>query len=77
MSDNRYGNTLACTMQPMRRGLLLIAPLLGCTLNVVAGRNHSYLFAWCGDIDKTASDFLAVIDADHGNACAHGTVFSG
>ena len=64
MSDNRYRNTLACTMQPMGRGLLLISLLLGCTLNVVAGKNHSYLFAWCGDVDKTASDFLAVIDAD-------------
>ena len=48
----------------MRRRLLLVAVLLGCTLNVVAGKNHSYLFAWCGDDDKTASDFLAVIDAD-------------
>ena len=60
----------------MRRGWVLMALSLGSTLNVAAGKNHSYLFAWCGDIDKTASDFLAVIDADHGNAYAHGTVFS-
>src|SRR5438270_1120687 len=25
---------------------------------------HSYLFAWCGDDNKKASDFLAVIDAE-------------
>jgi hypothetical protein len=48
----------------MRHRLLIIGLLLGCTLNVVAGKNHSYLFAWCGDDEKTASDFLAVIDAD-------------
>jgi hypothetical protein len=48
----------------MRRGLLLIALLLGWTLNGAAGKKHSYLFAWCGDDDKKASDFLAVIDAD-------------
>jgi len=48
----------------MRHRFLLTALLLACTLNVAAGKKHSYLFAWCGDDDKTASDFLAVIDAD-------------
>jgi len=48
----------------MRHRLLVVALLLGCTLSVAAGKNHSYLFAWCGDDDKTASDFLAVIDAE-------------
>ena len=48
----------------MRREFLLVALLLGCTLNAAAGKKHSYLFAWCGDDDKKASDFLSVIDAD-------------
>jgi 56kDa selenium binding protein (SBP56) len=48
----------------MCRRLLLIALLLGCALNAAADKTHSYLFAWCGDDDKKASDFLAVIDAD-------------
>lgn len=29
-----------------------------------AEKKHSYLFAWCGDIEKKSSDFLAVIDAE-------------
>jgi hypothetical protein len=48
----------------MRRGFLLITLLLGCTLNGATGNKHSYLFAWCGDDNKKASDFLTVIDAD-------------
>jgi len=48
----------------MNRRFLLIALLLACTLPVAAGKKHPYLFAWCGDDDKKASDFLAVIDAD-------------
>jgi hypothetical protein len=51
-------------MQPMRHRFLLVALLFGCALNVAADKKHSYLFAWCGDDDKKASDFLAVIDAD-------------
>jgi hypothetical protein len=47
----------------MRRAFLLVTVLLACTLSTAAPK-HSYLFAWCGDDDKTASDFLAVIDAD-------------
>jgi hypothetical protein len=48
----------------MRRTYLLAAILLACTLSTAAPKKHSYLFAWCGDIESKASDFLAVIDAD-------------
>jgi 56kDa selenium binding protein (SBP56) len=48
----------------MRRTYLLAAILLSCTLSAAAPKKHSYLFAWCGDIESKASDFLAVIDAD-------------
>lgn len=48
----------------MRRALLLVTVLLACTLGAAAPKNHSYIFAWCGDVEKTSSDFLAVIDAD-------------
>lgn len=48
----------------MRRALLLATLFLASTLTFAAPKKHSYLFAWCGDIDKKASDFLAVIDAD-------------
>jgi len=47
----------------MRRAFLLVTVPLACTLSTAVPKKHSYLFAWCGD-DKTASDFLAVIDAD-------------
>jgi 56kDa selenium binding protein (SBP56) len=49
---------------PMRRTFLLVAILLACTLSTAAPKKHTYLFAWCGDIESKASDFLAVIDAD-------------
>ena len=47
----------------MKRIFLSAAVLLACALSAVA-QKRSYLFAWCGDVDKKASDFLAVIDAD-------------
>ena len=49
---------------PMKRAWLMSILLLACSLNAADAKKHSYLFAWCGDIDKKASDFLAVIDAD-------------
>ncbi len=48
----------------MRPALLLIALMLACTPTTSTTKKPSYLFAWCGDDDKAASDFLAVIDAD-------------
>src|SRR5882757_4267492 len=48
----------------MSRTLFIITLLLSCTLLAGAEKKHSYLFAWCGDIEKKGSDFLAVIDAD-------------
>ncbi len=48
----------------MRSLWLLISLLLVGTLNPSAAERPGYLFAWCGDDDRKASDFLAVIDAD-------------
>ncbi|MCU1306837.1 MAG: hypothetical protein JWN45_1532 [Acidobacteriaceae bacterium] len=48
----------------MSRKFFIITLLLSCALSSVAEKKHSYLFAWCGDIEKKSSDFLAVIDAD-------------
>jgi hypothetical protein len=48
----------------MSRTLLILTLLLCCTLLGGAEKKHSYLFAWCGDVEKKSSDFLAVIDAD-------------
>lgn len=57
---------MGCPLEwaPMRRTFQLVAILLACTLSTAAPKKHSYLFAWCGDIESKASDFLAVIDAD-------------
>src|SRR5215469_8275127 len=48
----------------MRRTFLLFAILLASTLSTATPEKHSYLYAWCGDIETKASDFLAVIDAE-------------
>ncbi|MCU1285867.1 MAG: hypothetical protein JWO13_2217 [Acidobacteriales bacterium] len=48
----------------MKRLLVIVAVLLSCALGSGAEKKHSYLFAWCGDIEKKSSDFLAVIDAE-------------
>lgn len=48
----------------MRRLFLFSILVLSLTLSSAAGKKKSYLFAWCGDMEKKASDFLAVIDAD-------------
>jgi len=49
---------------PMRRTFLLVAVLLACSLSTAAPEKHSYLFAWCGDIESKVSDFLTVVDAN-------------
>jgi hypothetical protein len=46
------------------RNTLLFPALLLIALSANAAPKHSYLFAWSGDADHTASDFLGVIDAD-------------
>ena len=48
----------------MPRAFLLAGLLIVGTLSSAAAKKHSYLFAWCGDTNKKATDFLAVIDAD-------------
>ncbi|HUR36368.1 MAG TPA: hypothetical protein VM009_01030 [Terriglobales bacterium] len=48
----------------MFRPFLLSIALLSLVLTATAARKSSYLFAWCGDVDKKGSDFLAVIDSD-------------
>lgn len=48
----------------MPRTFLLFTALLALVLTSAAAKKPSYLFAWCGDVDKKGSDFLAVIDAD-------------
>ncbi|HUQ50352.1 MAG TPA: hypothetical protein VM056_06535 [Terriglobales bacterium] len=48
----------------MPRTFLLFTALLALVLTATAAKKPSYLFAWCGDIDKKGSAFLAVIDAD-------------
>jgi hypothetical protein len=48
----------------MRRTFVLVTLMLVCALSTSGAKKHSYLFAWCGDIDKKATDFLAVIEAD-------------
>src|SRR4051812_39602428 len=48
----------------MNRSLLLLLLPVSCSLATGAERKHSYLFAWCGDVEKKSSDFLAVIDAE-------------
>ncbi|MEO6120502.1 MAG: hypothetical protein ABIP12_07430 [Terriglobales bacterium] len=57
----------------MVRPFLLACVLLALTLAGTAGKKPSYLFAWCGDLDKKGSDFLAVIDADP-DSKTYGTV---
>ncbi len=54
----------ALIIPAMRFALSLIFLMLACALNSPAAEKPSYLFAWCGDDDRKASDFLAVIDAD-------------
>ncbi len=48
----------------MFRPFLMACLLLTLALTGTAAKKPSYLFAWCGDVDKKGSDFLAVIDAD-------------
>ncbi|HSA92493.1 MAG TPA: hypothetical protein VLE48_05730 [Terriglobales bacterium] len=48
----------------MGRALLFLLFILAGTANTSGAGKPSYLFAWCGDDEKKASDFLAVIDAD-------------
>src|SRR5437879_6048255 len=48
----------------MPRTFLFVVLLTVGTLSADAAKKHSYLFAWCGDINRKATDFLAVIDAD-------------
>ncbi|HTZ96764.1 MAG TPA: hypothetical protein VMB18_10225 [Terriglobales bacterium] len=46
----------------MRR--LVFFFLIFCVAIQAFGQSHSYLFVWAGDDTRTASDFLAVLDAD-------------
>jgi hypothetical protein len=48
----------------MTKRLFLLLTLIAATLTAAAAKKPAYLFAWCGDIDKKGSAFLAVIDAD-------------
>ena len=65
----RARRTYLLPQEAVRSTFVLVTLLLACTLSTSGAEKsgaekHSYLFAWCGDIDKKASDFLAVIEAD-------------
>lgn len=48
----------------MLRTIVFVSLLALGTLSADSAKKHSYLFAWCGDMNRKSSDFIAVIDAD-------------